>query len=108
VYFRSLLKEVAGRLRSRIAAHAISPGERLREWEVANDFGVPRLGGSAAGGAVAALRTTFGDDERHRDRQVEHLAGESRKLIDRVRGSGFSAQDMTVIEPCVGGFLPPI
>jgi hypothetical protein len=64
---RDAVKEVAGRLRSRIAAHAIPPGARLREWEVANDFGVPRLGGSAAGGAAAALRTTFGDDKRHRD-----------------------------------------
>ena len=49
---RAAVKGVVGRLRSRIAAHAIPPGARLREWEVANDFGVPRL---AAREALEAL-----------------------------------------------------
>jgi DNA-binding GntR family transcriptional regulator len=35
--------EVARRLRERIASHAIPPGARLREWDVAADFGVSRL-----------------------------------------------------------------
>jgi DNA-binding GntR family transcriptional regulator len=49
---RAAVKGVVGRLRSRIAAHDIPPGARLREWEVANDFGVPRL---AAREALEAL-----------------------------------------------------
>ena len=49
---RAAVKGVVGHLRSRIAAHAIPPGARLREWEVANDFGVPRL---AAREALEAL-----------------------------------------------------
>ena len=35
--------EVAGLLRRRIATHDIPPGSRLREWEVAGQFGVSRL-----------------------------------------------------------------
>jgi DNA-binding GntR family transcriptional regulator len=35
--------EVARLLRRRIAAHDIHPGSRLREWEVAGQFGVSRL-----------------------------------------------------------------
>ena len=49
---RAAVKEVVGHLRSRIAAHAVPPGARLREWEVANDFGVSRL---AAREALEAL-----------------------------------------------------
>jgi DNA-binding GntR family transcriptional regulator len=35
--------EIAGLLRRRIATHDIPPGSRLREWEVAGQFGVSRL-----------------------------------------------------------------
>lgn len=34
---------VAARLRRRIATHAIPPGARLREWDVAGEFAIPRL-----------------------------------------------------------------
>ena len=34
---------VAAQLRARIATHAIAPGSRLREWDVAGEFAVPRL-----------------------------------------------------------------
>ena len=40
---RASVREVARRLRERIADHRIPPGARLREWDVAADFGVPRL-----------------------------------------------------------------
>jgi DNA-binding GntR family transcriptional regulator len=40
---RTNVKAVVCRLRARIAAHEIPPGARLREWDVAADFGVPRL-----------------------------------------------------------------
>lgn len=40
---RITVTEVAHRLRERIAAHTIAPGARLREWDVATDFAVPRL-----------------------------------------------------------------
>jgi DNA-binding GntR family transcriptional regulator len=40
---RASVKDVAYRLRQRIADHTIPPGARLREWDVADDFGVPRL-----------------------------------------------------------------
>ncbi len=35
--------DVARQLRRRIATHEIPPGSRLREWEVASEFGIPRL-----------------------------------------------------------------
>ena len=35
--------EVTRELRARIASHAIPPGARLREWEVATEFEIPRL-----------------------------------------------------------------
>lgn len=34
---------VAAQLRGRIATHAIPPGARVREWDVAGEFAVPRL-----------------------------------------------------------------
>ena len=40
---RTAVKDVARHLRERIAAHTIPPGARLREWDVAADFAVPRL-----------------------------------------------------------------
>jgi DNA-binding GntR family transcriptional regulator len=40
---RSSAAEIAGRLRRRIATQAIAPGSRLREWDVAGEFAVPRL-----------------------------------------------------------------
>ena len=40
---RTAVKDVARHLRERIAAHTIPPGARLREWDVAADFEVPRL-----------------------------------------------------------------
>jgi len=36
-------REAVHRLREGIAAHTIPPGARLREWDVALDFGIPRL-----------------------------------------------------------------
>jgi DNA-binding GntR family transcriptional regulator len=47
--------ELARRLRERIASHAIPPGARLREWEVAADFGVSRLAARAALEALVHL-----------------------------------------------------
>ena len=35
--------DVTRELRARIASHAIPPGARLREWEVATEFEIPRL-----------------------------------------------------------------
>jgi DNA-binding GntR family transcriptional regulator len=35
--------ELAGRLRHQIANHEIPPGARLREWDIATEYGVPRL-----------------------------------------------------------------
>ena len=40
---RPSVKDVVHRLRERIASHTIPPGGRLREWDVATDFGIPRL-----------------------------------------------------------------
>jgi DNA-binding GntR family transcriptional regulator len=40
---RTSVRDVVQRLRERIAAHTIPPGARLREWDVAADFEVPRL-----------------------------------------------------------------
>jgi DNA-binding GntR family transcriptional regulator len=40
---RITVAEIAGRLRERIARHALPPGARLREWDVASEFGVSRL-----------------------------------------------------------------
>jgi DNA-binding GntR family transcriptional regulator len=40
---RASVRDVAHRLRERIAVHTIPPGARLREWDVAADFGIPRL-----------------------------------------------------------------
>ena len=47
--------EVARRLRERIATHALSPGARLREWDVAADFGVSRLSAREALDALVHL-----------------------------------------------------
>jgi DNA-binding GntR family transcriptional regulator len=52
---RLSVKDVAHRLRERIAAHAIPPGARLREWDVAADFGVPRLSAREALDALVHL-----------------------------------------------------
>lgn len=40
---RVSVADVTRELRRRIATHAIPPGARLREWDVAEEFGVPRL-----------------------------------------------------------------
>jgi DNA-binding GntR family transcriptional regulator len=48
-------KEVVHRLRERIATHQIPPGARLREWDVAADFGVPRLSAREALEALVHL-----------------------------------------------------
>jgi len=45
---RVAVADVAQRLRRRIASHEIPPGSRLREWEVASEFGLPRLSARAA------------------------------------------------------------
>ncbi len=60
------VKEIAQRLRERIASHAIPPGTRLREWDVAADFAVPRL---SAREALDAL-THLGFVERQRNRGI--------------------------------------
>lgn len=59
-------KDIAQQLRERIASHAIPPGARLREWDVAADFGVPRL---SAREALDAL-THLGFAERQRNRGI--------------------------------------
>jgi DNA-binding GntR family transcriptional regulator len=40
---RMAASEIVQQLRARIASHALPPGARLREWEVAAEFGVSRL-----------------------------------------------------------------
>jgi DNA-binding GntR family transcriptional regulator len=40
---RASVRDVARHLRERIAVHTIPPGARLREWDVATEFGVPPL-----------------------------------------------------------------
>jgi DNA-binding GntR family transcriptional regulator len=40
---RISVADVTLELRRRIASHAIPPGARLREWDVAEEFGIPRL-----------------------------------------------------------------
>ena len=47
--------EVARRLRERIASHALPPGARLREWDIATDFGVSRLSAREALDALVHL-----------------------------------------------------
>jgi DNA-binding GntR family transcriptional regulator len=39
---RITVAEIARRLRERVAGHALPPGARLREWDVATEFDVPR------------------------------------------------------------------
>jgi DNA-binding GntR family transcriptional regulator len=65
-HVRISVKEIAQQLRERIASHAIPPGARLREWDVAADFGVPRL---SARKALDAL-TYLGFAERQRNRGI--------------------------------------
>jgi DNA-binding GntR family transcriptional regulator len=52
---RVSVKDVAYGLRERIAAHTIPPGARLREWDVAADFGIPRLSAREALEALVHL-----------------------------------------------------
>ncbi|HYM72112.1 MAG TPA: GntR family transcriptional regulator [Stellaceae bacterium] len=52
---RIAVRDVAHRLRERIASHAIPPGARLRELDVAADFGVPRLSAREALDALVHL-----------------------------------------------------
>jgi DNA-binding GntR family transcriptional regulator len=49
------MAEVARQLRDQIASHAIPPGARLREWDVASDFGIPRLSAREALDALVHL-----------------------------------------------------
>lgn len=63
---RISVHDVANRLRERISSHSIPPGARLREWDVASDFGVPRL---SAREALDAL-THLGFVERQRNRGI--------------------------------------
>lgn len=55
---------VVSRLREQIASHRIPPGARLREWDVAVDFGVPRL--SAREALDALVHLGFVERERNR------------------------------------------
>src|SRR5579875_3618249 len=52
---RRRVREVICGLRARIASHALPPGARLREWDVAAEFGVPRLSARAALDALVHL-----------------------------------------------------
>src|SRR5579875_3386035 len=52
---RPSVREVICGLRARIASHALPPGARLREWDVAAEFGVPRLSARAALDALVHL-----------------------------------------------------
>ena len=52
---RTTVRDVAHRLRERSASHTIPPGSRLREWDVAADFGVPRLSAREALDALVHL-----------------------------------------------------
>jgi DNA-binding GntR family transcriptional regulator len=52
---RPTVREVICGLRARIASHALPPGARLREWDVAAEFGVPRLSARAALDALVHL-----------------------------------------------------
>lgn len=63
---RISVRDIAQQLRERIASHAIPPGARLREWDVAADFGIPRL---SAREALDAL-THLGFAERQRNRGI--------------------------------------
>jgi DNA-binding GntR family transcriptional regulator len=52
---RISIAEVVHRLRERIASHATPPGAHLREWDVADDFGVSRLSAREALDALVHL-----------------------------------------------------
>lgn len=52
---RISVKDIAQQLRERIANHSIPPGARLREWDVAADFAVPRLSAREALDALMHL-----------------------------------------------------
>jgi DNA-binding GntR family transcriptional regulator len=47
--------ELSQRLRERIASHALPPAARLREWNVAAEFGVPRLLAREALGSASSV-----------------------------------------------------
>ena len=54
---RVSVADVTRELRRRIASHAIPPGARLREWDIAEEFGIPRLSAREAldGWCISAL-----------------------------------------------------
>lgn len=52
---RITARDVVQRLRDRISSHSIPPGARLREWDVAAEFAVPRLSAREALGALVHL-----------------------------------------------------
>jgi DNA-binding GntR family transcriptional regulator len=52
---RLSVEQVVQQLRERIALHAIPPHARLREWEIASEFGVPRLSAREALDRLAQL-----------------------------------------------------
>ena len=52
---RAAVAGVVVQLRRRIASHAVPPGSRLREWDVAAEFGIPRLAAREALDALAHL-----------------------------------------------------
>ena len=58
--------ELVARLRHAIATHAIPPGGRMREWDIASEFNVPRL---LARDALDRL-TQLGFADRHPNRGV--------------------------------------
>jgi DNA-binding GntR family transcriptional regulator len=61
---RITVTDIAQRLRERIASHALPPGARLREWEVAAEFDVPRL--STREALDVLVHIGFGDRQPNR------------------------------------------
>ena len=53
---RITVAELSQRLRERIASHALPPAVRLREWNVAAEFGVPRLLAREALGSASSVK----------------------------------------------------
>jgi DNA-binding GntR family transcriptional regulator len=75
---RATVGDVAHRLREQIANHTIPPGARLREWDVAADFGVPRLSAREALDALVHL----GFVERQPNRGIIVRRRELREVLE--------------------------
>lgn len=78
---RFSVREVSNLLRERIAAHRIPPGARLREWDVAAEFDIPRL--SAREALEALVHLGFVDRQPNRGIVVRQRAlGELLGLLE--------------------------